>query len=52
MKLNNKGWGLFSFLIIVGILFLILILVALMANDFDNDFPSSSRRRYEINIKA
>ena len=52
MKLNNKGWGMFPFLVIVALLFFVLILVALMANEFDNDFPSSSRRRYDINIKA
>jgi len=52
MKLNNRGWGMFSFLILIGILFFLLILIAHMANEFDNEFPKSSRRQLEVINKA
>jgi len=48
MKLNNKGWGMISFLIIIGILFFLILLITLMANEFDNGLPSSRRRQLEI----
>lgn len=48
MRLNNKGWGMITFVIIIGLLFLVILLIASLANEYDNGLPSSSRR--EINV--
>jgi hypothetical protein len=48
-RLNNRGWGMTSFLIIIGLLFFLILLIALMANEYDNGLPSS--RRSELGIK-
>ena len=48
MKLNNKGWGMITFLIIIGLLFFLLLLIALLANDFNNGLPSSRRNQITI----
>ena len=37
-----------AFLIIIGILFFLILLITLMANEFDNGLPSSRRRQLEI----
>ena len=42
-KLNNKGWGMVSFLIIIGLLFLVILLIAMLANEYGDGFPTSSR---------
>lgn len=42
MKLNNKGWGMITFLFIVGMLFLVILLIAFLANEYDDGLPSSS----------
>lgn len=34
-----------TFLIIIGLLFLLLLLIALLVNDFDDGLPSSRRRQ-------
>ncbi|MBR1385831.1 MAG: hypothetical protein IJ568_03255 [Bacilli bacterium] len=45
-KLNNNGWGLIIFLILIGLLFLALLVVALLANQYDGGLPSSRRGAY------
>ena len=45
-NLNNKGWGLIIFLILIGLLFLALLVVALLANQYDGGLPSSRRGTY------
>lgn len=42
-KIDNKGWGMGTFLIIVGLLFCVILLIAFLANQYDNRLPSSSR---------
>ena len=48
MKLNQNGWGMATFLVIVGLLFFLILLIALLANDYDNGLPSSSRNQITI----
>lgn len=43
-KLNNSGWGMISFLIIIGLLFLVILLIAMLANQYDDGLPTSSKR--------
>lgn len=33
-KLNNKGWGMITFLILISLLFCALLLVAYLANQY------------------
>ena len=47
MKLNNKGWGMMSFIIIIGLLFLVLLLIAFLVNQYDDDLPRASRRNID-----
>jgi len=52
MKLNNRGWGMMTFLIIIGLLFLVLLLIVFLVNQYDDDLPRASRRNinyFEIN---
>ena len=44
MKLNNKGWGMMTFIIIITLLLGVILLISLLVNDFDEDLPSASRR--------
>lgn len=44
-RLNNCGWGMGSFILILLLLFCAILLVASMANEYDNRLPSSSRNR-------
>lgn len=44
-KLNNDGWGMGSFILILLLLFCAILLVASMVNEYDNRLPSSSRNR-------
>lgn len=39
------------FLAIIGLLFLLILLIALLANEYDNGLPSSSRRNLDIVIR-
>ena len=34
-----------TFIIIIGLLFLVILLIAALANEYDDGLPSSSRRR-------
>lgn len=34
-KLNNKGWGMITFLILISLLFCSILLVAYLANQYD-----------------
>jgi hypothetical protein len=51
MKLNNKGWGMITFIIIIGLLFLVILLIAALANEYDDGLPSSRRRSNYITTK-
>lgn len=36
-KLNNRGWGLITFLILISLLFLAILLAAYFANQYDQE---------------
>ena len=38
MKLNNKGWGLGTFLIFLLVFFLFLLLITVLVNQFNSRF--------------
>ena len=42
-KLNENGWGMMIFLVLLGILFLTLLVVSYLANQFGDGLPSSRR---------
>ena len=48
MKLNNKGWGMMTFIIIIGLLLFVLLFIALLVNDFDDGLPSASKRNINL----
>ncbi len=39
IKLNNKGWGIGTFLILLGILLLALLIAAKLINDIGGSLP-------------
>lgn len=41
-----------SFIAIIGLLFLVILLIAFLANEYDNGLPSSSRHNLDSSIKA
>lgn len=49
-RLNNFGWGMGSFILILLLLFCAILLVASMANEYDNRLPSSSRNK-DVTVK-
>lgn len=51
-KLNNRGWGLLPFLIIIAILFCTLLVVAYLAGQYGNGLPSSTRNYQSSYFKA
>jgi hypothetical protein len=44
MKLNNKGWGMMTFIIIIAMLLGVILLISFLVNNFDDELPSASRR--------
>ena len=42
-KLNEHGWGMMVFLVLLGLLFLTLLIVSYLANQFGDGLPSSRR---------
>ena len=42
-KLNENGWGLIVFLVLLGILFLTLLVISYLANQYGDGLPSSTR---------
>lgn len=49
MRLNNRGWGMMTFIAIVGLLFLLILMIAFLANEFNNGLPTS-RKNKELDI--
>jgi hypothetical protein len=52
-KLNNKGWGFIPFLLILCLLFLVLLFISYLVNEFDENFPRArevSTYQYYENI--
>ncbi len=41
-KLNDKGWGFIPFLCILLLLSLVILLIAYLVNEFNENFPNSS----------
>ena len=42
LKLNDKGWGFIPFLCILLLLSLVILLIAYLVNEFNENFPNSS----------
>lgn len=51
MKLNNKGWGMITFIIIIGMLLGVILLISFLVNNFDDELPSASRKISINNIE-
>ena len=49
MRLNNRGWGMMTFIAIVGLLFLLILMIAFLANELNNGLPTS-RKNKELDI--
>lgn len=51
MKLNNKGWGLVTFLIFLGMFFLTLLLLAFLINRYNDKFGKTFINDYSYSIE-
>ncbi len=43
-KLNEKGWGMITFVVLISLLFFAIILISLLVNKIGGSLPLSSKK--------